>query len=546
MKPVIDMELTFLGKYLSNMMLCNTIKNYWGTTTIGGVEVFNHKFRLYPKPNTINYKKIVSLLRLKSKLDSATFKDLEEYYLSLTPNKLTDTEYNNDMLLGKLNSYISTSEYTTVFLSVLDGTDPAKFNSMSKQQLTAYVINNYPSLVDQLVVNAGNNLLENTIGKFVLLDLGQCLDVKFDSINVTSIRHTTTTTVKFREVTTVYYTSAIGLQLSFKRINVITSTSNLFIGIRREESEAVTRALNELANSESNTDLNVIINKPKSGLTNDIWYQGYLRASVVKERTMKRAYVAKLIGEALDTGYTRKKVKKSWWQKALAPVLFIVAVFLAPWTGGSSLAAFAAYWAVVAVAFTVLSFAMAKWGDTVSAEYMGKYAKVSGYISAVSGIASFFQNMMKNIALQGIKSYITSSISNMVQSITNTFTSAQSGSLISEVGSYIMDNFRAVIAKTVTIGNKIASYWMNKRAERQAKLMSVNGAIIDGQLEALSDYADKEYNIAVEDIKLYTKPLTVDNMQFETDYLYEPSKYNICRPSFIVPGLNIRSTKVGK
>lgn len=546
MKPVIDMELTLMGKYLSDTIFCNVIKNYWVTTYIDGVEVMKAKFTLYPKPNTLAYRKIAGILRIKNKIEQNNFQDIAEYYLKFNPIKLSSTNYNDLMLVGKLNDYILTGSYSTAWLNINDDTNPTKFNSMTKQQLKDYVINNYPNLVDQFVVGSGNTLSENTISKFILLDLGQCLDIKIDKINVTSVKHITTSLVHFQEVTSVYYTSAIAVQISYKRINPITTTSNIFVGIKREQSEAVKRALYDLSTSTSNSGVDVVYTKPRHLLTDDIWYKGYLRASVLNTRAMKRATVSKLLGECIDTGYTQIEKKKSWWQKALAPVLFIVAVFLAPWSGGTSLAAFAAYWAAVAVAFTVLSFAMAKWGDTVSAEYMGKYAKVSGYISAVTGIASFFQSIARNIATQGIKEYVMSSVRNMVQSITNSISSVQSGSIISEFGTYVSENFMQILNKSVSIGTKVANFWMEKRAEKQAKILTSNGAILDKQSEELAKFTDKEYNIGLEDLKLYTKPLTVDNIQYEVDYLYEPSKYNICRPSFITPSLNIRSTKVGK
>lgn len=543
MKPVIDMELTLMGKYLSDTLFCNIIKNYWGTTYVDGVEVMKAKFTLYPKPSTLAYKKITGILRIKDKVEQNNFQDIAEYYLKFNPIKLSSTNYNALMLVGKLNDYILTGSYSTSWLNINDDTDPAKFNSMTEQQLKDYVINNYPTLVDQLVVGAGNTLSENTISKFVLLDLGQCLDIKIDKINVTSVKHTTTSLVHFKEVTSVYYTSAIAVQISYKRVNPITTTSNIFVGIKREQSEAVKRALYDLSTSTSNSDVDVVYTQPSHLLTNDIWYKGYLRASVLNTRAMKRATVSKLLGECIDTGYTQIKKKKSWWQKALAPVLLILAVFFAPWTGGASLAA---YWAAVSVAFTVLSFAMAKWGDTVSAEYMGKYAKVSGYIAAVTGIASFFQSIARNIATQGIKEYVMSSVRNMAQSIINSISSVQPGSIISEFGTYVSENFMQVLNKSVSIGSKVANFWMEKRAEKQAKILTSNGAILDKQSEELAKFTDKEYNIGLEDLKLYTKPLTVDNIQYEVDYLYEPSKYNICRPSFITPSLNIRSTKVGK
>ena len=49
---------------------------------------------------------------------------------------------------------------------------------------------------------------------------------------------------------------------------------------------------------------------------------------------------------------------------------------------------------------------------------------------------------------------------------------------------------------------------------------------------------DKNLHIGLEDIKTYTKPLTTANVQFETDYLYEPTKFNVCRTSFVRTGMN--------
>ena len=46
-------------------------------------------------------------------------------------------------------------------------------------------------------------------------------------------------------------------------------------------------------------------------------------------------------------------------------------------------------------------------------------------------------------------------------------------------------------------------------------------------------------HIGVEDIKYYTSPLKLDNLPFEVDYLYEGTKMNIGRPSFVPTGLNL-------
>ena len=53
----------------------------------------------------------------------------------------------------------------------------------------------------------------------------------------------------------------------------------------------------------------------------------------------------------------------------------------------------------------------------------------------------------------------------------------------------------------------------------------------------LQDILDKEIHIGVEDIVTYTKPLRADMAMFETDYMYEGTKMNIGRPSFVPIGM---------
>ena len=63
--------------------------------------------------------------------------------------------------------------------------------------------------------------------------------------------------------------------------------------------------------------------------------------------------------------------------------------------------------------------------------------------------------------------------------------------------------------------------------------------------EEQSLIADQGMHVGMEYIKNYTKPLTLQNLQYEVDYLYEPTKDNMCRGSFnTVKGLNLRSNDV--
>ena len=544
MKPYIDMASTLTGEFISNSLFVNRMLNQWGTFMIDDVEVFNQKFNIYPREDSIRYRKILNMLNMTNSVRKESFQGVESYYLWLNPKKASDALYTDDLVAGQLNTFISMVDYKYVLLNLSDPADPAKFAGMTTEQLKTYVNTNYATLVDSLVVARGTTLVSEAIGSYVLLDNNQCLEVIITGIGTIAVPKTEDT--EYGKVTT--YTTSIAIEVKYRRKATFHQNSTLVLQIMNETSQAKQRLIAELANSDEDYDMNVgatnkLLKSKYTGVTNDFWYKGHLRTSTVRLKLLTRSKFAKLVGNHFDTGYSVPKKKSKWWQKVLGPVLFIAAVLMAPWTGGGSLAL---YWAIVAVAFTVLALAMNAWGDTVTAKYMGRYATISGYVSAVTGVTAIFQNMMREIATQGLKEYVLSQINTVVTKVTETFASAQSGSLLTNVGNYIMDNFRAVLAKTVSVGNKVTSYWMEKRAERMGKLMDANGAILDGQKDAMNKLTDREYDIGLEDIKMYSKPLTVDNIQFEVDYLYEPSKFNICRPSFIVPDLNIRSGKVFK
>ena len=94
-------------------------------------------------------------------------------------------------------------------------------------------------------------------------------------------------------------------------------------------------------------------------------------------------------------------------------------------------------------------------------------------------------------------------------------------------------------SKLVSIGRKVAEYAMDQRIDTAAKELGDATALAEQSREELIELTDKEMHIAVEDIKYYTSPLKLDNLPFEVDYLYEGTKYNIRRPSFVPTGLNI-------
>ena len=80
---------------------------------------------------------------------------------------------------------------------------------------------------------------------------------------------------------------------------------------------------------------------------------------------------------------------------------------------------------------------------------------------------------------------------------------------------------------------------MDMRVSTAAKELGELQSAVQQSKEELADLTDKEVHIGVEDIKYYTSPLKLDNLPFEVNYLYEGTKMNIGRPSFVPTGLNL-------
>ena len=67
---------------------------------------------------------------------------------------------------------------------------------------------------------------------------------------------------------------------------------------------------------------------------------------------------------------------------------------------------------------------------------------------------------------------------------------------------------------------------------------------VKAQQSEIMDLYDKNLHMGLEDIRMYTRPLTQDNAQFEIDYLYEGTGFHIQRPSFSRYGLNVISNDI--
>lgn len=360
--------------------------------------------------------------------------------------------------------------------------------------------------------------------------------------------------------------------------------------------------------SEGLVDVSVIgdvtspINKVPTPTYNSLWYKGQLRVAACTDATLLQSInFPKLIMATIDFDTTKQKSTKT--QRWTGPILIIIAVVIAILTGGSGWAlvkAVALWVGGTAVVLTVMSMIMANQGKAAGAKVMGKWAMVASVISIVANIASIIQG----ISRAGVQAAGASAVSGgsqaaqnlaydaaVSQATTNAAVGAGSGAAVGAGLSYgltgkidpmttvagaagglsiadsatsqglsITDSviksletsfelsFKS-IKSYVSSAFKVIGKYMSWQANREADELKTITQEYDDRQRILDEQnmllGDREMNLGLDYIEAGTKLLTIQNAQYEVDWLYEGTKFNICRPSFYnATGLNIISNDI--
>lgn len=533
MQPRVDFYLTFLGEITSYLKFKNRMLKYWGTEYVtdddgNQVEVFKSKYYLYPCSDTDLRKKITNLFGITKDVEEQDYSKLSTFYLTLDPKHISDTSFTKDIVATRINNYITLGDSKELFLSFNSDTDYELLRGATKEEIFTYVQNNYTTIIDTMnIVTTEQELVYVAIAPFLLLDNEnnftiEMLDAKVSSNAV----YTNSNTSVYNSTKLVRYQNLISINMKVTRIKNIDENGTFIARVLAEQDEAKRRNLANLAQSIENISFSDTFISTKPRVTNSIWCKNQLRVSLTNTANMKSKDFSELFGSHLTTGYTLPK--KKWWEKMLAPLLFVAAIIFAPWTGGGSLAL---YWSAVAIAFTVLSVALASMGYYAAAKYAGRYATVASVISFYYSISSSLQVISKQVAQQGLLKTAWQSLKSKVLDLFTTEIQTVAIDSATQVATTTTTRVFSLF-NTVSTGAKIAFKLQEQRVKNQAKelgeLSEKNRKLYEEQLEVL----DKEHNIALEDIIMYTKPIDTNNIKFEVDYLYGPTKYNIQRASF--------------
>ena len=346
-------------------------------------------------------------------------------------------------------------------------------------------------------------------------------------------------------------------------------------------------------------DVTSPVKKISTPTYNSLWHHGQLRVDACTNASLlqSREFV-KLIMSTLDYNSTPQKSTKG--ERWLMPITFVIALVLAIFTGGQSLTLWAAVFIATTVSLIVMMIAAKTGATAAGVKTMGKWVQGFNVVLTLIGIGVIIQGVAnagteaaKQAAIQGANEAGQAAAADAATSlaINNTLTGAAAGAAVGagmsyatsgkidpmstvsgavsggmvgtsatsdgmSITDYVLSSMKTSfelsfesVKRYLSMALKVIETFTSWQTKNEAKaLKGLTEEYTERQRlldEEQSLMADQGMHVGIEYIKNYTKPLTLQNLQFEVDYLYEPTKDNMCRGSFnTVKGLNIRSNDI--
>lgn len=577
MKSYIDFYATLSGELLAKQRLASKLRKHWGVTTVDGIEVYNSQFTIWPGTETEATKKVLKILNIPiADVKKQSKKGLTRMYLQFNSSKMDTSSYSKEALATSIEADIGFNEWREFTLEITDSSDPAKFIGWTKEQIKQYVSENFEALSAGYGINADADTanVDDYLGVYVIASASsidfevEVLEAGIVPIGIKTAHDEQEVDYSNRWVKTASYQSGINLRYRYRRVGYLNDDSpiiqlmydDLQYGkstLTKQEIAAIGIPRVEAAQARSGNARTWL--KKKIGKTDTLWYNGQLRTA--SSKLLKKHDYAKVVFGSLDFGYDKKKTKG--WKKALGIVLIVVAIVIAVLTvgTGSPLVAIAAGASAGALTATLYSMVLAKTGDYDGAQYIGRWAKVLGIVGLVAGITAAIQGFLRQAAqasvqeaakqagqaaaseLTAVGASSTASMAAGAAVEASTVASATIGDITMEgMMSTLQSSMTSMVStpfSAMSTAMKVAGPLVEQREKNKAKQLDSLSAEVMAQSSEIADLYDKNLHMGLEDIRMYTKPINVDNAQFEVDYLYEGTKFQIQRPSFARYGLNI-------
>lgn len=543
-EPQIDVYSTSTQQFLNRVGWKKKFLKLWGTTTIDGVKVLNKKHNFYPHPTN---KDLFLLLNMYNQVKGTSMKGIDSAWITLSPSKAKIPELTRLSLIQDLDFNVPTGRYELVIgrkisvvktinelgeesHSTVSGGDPLNLftNTYIKQDGTydASAIEqslkaNFLTLFNNYFMEGlSDSEIENLVTVTVLGGSNAFLVTVIDATSSYSENGSTSST---------RLNNAITLTLSITNVGVVASTDPIIDTILKFKDRVK-------ADNMTIGDVLSMAYTRRLPVTNEFWYKDRLRASVFEVDTLKSKDCIELVTKSIDTGYKKKKVP--WYKKIIGIVVFIVVFYFTGGLGGT-FASFAFSFSVATLAVALTSAAMARWGDTVGAEAVGKFAKTVssiGVFVAIVSVINSISNVIVKAVTEAAKAGATQSLTQM---------------LVDKIKDFVISTFNRYtsqlsVSRAVELGNRLFGlYTRNKLEKLNDKVISTSN-LLKKQEEEMKGHEIEEqqrlYHMGLMFSKVYTENIQQDMSEFAIDYKYEPTRYpnqrgtlhigNICRRYF--------------
>ena len=570
MKPYIDFQATITRDMLASKRFKHRLIRYWGTTYVNGVHVFNKTYQFFPHHKAERHRRLYRLFGMDDQMmkQSISRSQVDECHFYFKKNRWTGVPIlERELLANKINNFFPALTKKRVTLKMVDMVDSTRFNGWTKEQILEYVDTNYETLINSTnVETTAGTMAEDAVCLYAMLDNEGVFTVNVIEAGVAPLKdykskYTGDSTtneegdIVYTTKDTVTLKTSIYLTLDITRNRLVRDNSQFINAVMRENSELRKRNLEMLQSADENISYQEAIRREldddnNDTEENDFFIGKYLKVACTDSYFMNRDRFIKNVFSSLDTKIEYKeKDKLSTWERIGFILIFVALIVLNVLTGGATTPLTVAYIATVTMfIYLAIQISYANSGESVKAESMGKYVKIAGIVSAVLNIANIIQDFFEEFAKRAATKAATEGVK---AASTEVATAAEGLSL--EAGNvaftyggktYIEIGAKKLVTKAMELIMKLVGGREQARVksavDNKTYLLNEANEASKSTSEQLMELDDRTLHIGVTDIIASTKLLKTSQAQFEVDYLYEGSAFNIGRPSFRPYGLNER------
>jgi hypothetical protein len=595
-RPQPDIGELVKNQFIGNLSTTRKLKRLWGTTAVDGVEVLHHRQYHYPENRRFeNFERLYGMLGILNDIKEASFEGVDSAWLYFNKNIAANLVVNsNDFVANNLNKLFWDSENetppadlsitTSIVISTIanDKEDQIAVDnlinvSMTKEALIQAIEDNYEDLWDKVritqegvgVVKQGTSVdpvtkavVSNTetispddpwldaLSRYVLRTNG--LPCTITDVSVGTLEIYSNPFIKNQNF---YNTIVVDIEIPYNEFNpgeafvqsIASDLSFTYDKDSKSNGYITKKAVQQMdaRDLEDDPDIanrNYILWEDESVEDNplfaSLWYKKdniyYLRASALTNPAshgLKYKDVVNYILPLIDTGYKKKKVP--WWKKAVAIIVFIIALVLALPTGGKSLSLVKVAAAIVAASMVLVVFTLVlaatgqhEWASAFmeAQQFLEPLVMIATLILMFDATAAARESAKQTVAKQMAAEETGKAIAELaVEEIAAQAAKVTTSDIVFQMVSELATNFADEIVKGATdvfAGNVTTNAAVKFTAKVlelltlpfNLKLKSINERNKDlaSEYAELTKETNQEYDALQGFMNIYAKPATAD------------------------------------